>query len=250
MNAVGTAALSSAPLSGAAANQRKIQDAIKQYVLTNGLAPGDPMPTEPELMAMLKISRNALREAMKALQALGFIEIRHGFGTYVGKPNLESLQAGLTFRMQRSVAGDLAEVSNLLTVRQALEIGLAEEVVDHYHSRDLDRLERIVAAMESEAEVGREFLEHDLAFHVALYEPLGNALVQDLLQVFWRSFHAIDPELPGPDYSPTDAAGWHRRLVEAIEVGDPALYADRMRDHFGGVRVRLQKKKSQRKRAT
>src|SRR5699024_6785545 len=104
MNAVGTATSSSAPLSGAAANQRKIQDAIKQYVLTNGLAPGDPMPTEPELMAMLKISRNALREAMKALQALGFIEIRHGFGTYVGKPNMESLQAGLTFRMQRSVA--------------------------------------------------------------------------------------------------------------------------------------------------
>ena len=53
-------------LSGAAANQRKIQDAIKQYVLTNGLAPGDPMPTEPELMAMLQISRNALRERVRA----------------------------------------------------------------------------------------------------------------------------------------------------------------------------------------
>src|SRR5699024_11570097 len=102
----------------------------------------------------------------------GCTVLRHGFGTYVVKPNMQSLQAGLTFRMQRSVAGDLAEVSNLLTVRQALEIGLAEEVVDHYHSRDLERLERIVEAMESEAEVGREFLEHDLAFHMALYEPL------------------------------------------------------------------------------
>lgn len=250
MNAVGTTASASGSLSGAAANQRKIQDAIKQYVLRNGLAPGDPMPTEPELMSMLKISRNALREAMKALQALGFIEIRHGFGTYVGSPNLDSLQAGLTFRMQRSAAGDLAEVSNLLTVRQALEIGLAREVVDHYHAQDLDHLEQIVQAMESEADVGREFLAHDLAFHVALYEPLGNALVQDLLQVFWRSFHEIDPQLPGPHYSPADAAGWHRALVEAIETGDPALYGDRMRDHFSGIRVRLQKKTSQRKRGS
>lgn len=227
--------------SNAAANQHKIREAIKQYVLDHGLAPGDPMPTEPELMSMLQISRNPLREAMKALQALGFIQIRHGFGTYVGNPSMDPLQAGLVFRMARSIEGDLGEVRNLLAVRQALEIGLAEEVVDHYHSRDLSTLERIVAAMEGEAAAGRQFPQEDLAFHVALYRPLGNELVQDLLGVFWRSFNEIDPKLPGPNYSPQDAVGWHRELVEAIRRGDPVLYMARMRDHFGGIRVRLER---------
>lgn len=225
--------------SGAAANQRRIQDEIKQYVLDNGLGPGDPMPTEPVLMEMLGISRNPLREAMKALQALGFIEIRHGFGTYVGNPGLDPLQAGLVFRMTRSVNGDLTEVANLLAVRQALEIGLAAEVVASLGDDDLAALDGLVAEMEASAAAGDHFPELDLAFHQVLYRQLGNALVDDLLEVFWRSFHEINPVLPGPDYTPADAAGWHRELVDALRGGDVTLYSQRMRDHFAGIRIRL-----------
>lgn len=231
--------------SGAAANQRRIQDAIKQYVLDNGLGPGDPMPTEPVLMDMLNISRNPLREAMKALQALGFVEIRHGFGTYVGTPGLDPLQASLVFRMARSVNGDLAEVANLLAVRQALEIGLADEVVASLGADDLAALDELVEAMAGAAAAGEHFPEHDLAFHQVLYRKLGNALVDDLLEVFWRSFHEINPVLPGPDYTPADAVGWHRELVDALRRGDAALYSQRMRDHFSGIRVRLSRSEEQ-----
>src|SRR5699024_8053218 len=81
----------------------------------------------------------------------------------------------------------------------------------------------------------------DLAFHEALYRPLDNELVMDLLWVFWSTFHEIDPRLPGPHYTPSDACGWHEGLLEALEQADVDLYRSRMRAHFDGVRIRLSK---------
>ncbi|WP_114559046.1 FadR/GntR family transcriptional regulator [Desertihabitans aurantiacus] len=225
--------------SSAASNQRRIQDRIKQYVLDHGLAAGDPMPTEPVLMEVLGVSRNALREAMKALQALGFIDIRHGFGTYVGQPGLDPLRESLTFRMTRSLEGDLAEVRNLLDVRQALEVGFAEEVVGYYRDHPTDELDRLVSVMEAVGAVGGDFLRADLDFHLALYAPLDNPLSTDLLTVFWRAFHEVDPRLPQPDYSQSESAHWHRMLLDALVAGDPMLYMQRMREHFSGIRARL-----------
>ena len=73
---------------GAAGNQCFIRDQMKSFILERGLKAGDPLPNEQELMAQLGVGRHPLREAMKALQAVGIIEIRHGYGTYVGQVTL------------------------------------------------------------------------------------------------------------------------------------------------------------------
>jgi DNA-binding FadR family transcriptional regulator len=60
---------------------RDLQERIKKLIIDRRLASGAPLPTEPELMEYLGASRNSVREALKALQAMGIVEIRHGFGT-------------------------------------------------------------------------------------------------------------------------------------------------------------------------
>src|SRR5690625_5485448 len=72
--------------------QRQVMEAIKSFILEQGLIAGDLMPTESELVERLGVSRNALREAIKALQALGFVEVRHGTGTYVGAVQTRVIQ--------------------------------------------------------------------------------------------------------------------------------------------------------------
>ena len=57
---------------------RALQTDIMNLILERRLSPGDPMPTEAELSEELGIGRNTLREALKVLQALGVVEIRHG----------------------------------------------------------------------------------------------------------------------------------------------------------------------------
>lgn len=224
---------------GDSVNQSFIRDRMKSFILERGLKAGDPLPNEQELMVQLGVGRHPLREAMKALQAVGIIEIRHGHGTYVGQVTLQSLEDGLAFRMSQSMAGDLSDVRNVLEVRQALEVGLAEDVVAHFSGAGCDQLEEIVARMESKASSGEYFPDEDWAFHQALYEPLGNALVIDLLSVFWRTFAEVDARLPGARYTPADAAAWHRDLLTALRTGIPDTYAHAMKDHFVGIRTRF-----------
>ena len=63
---------------------RAAQERIKQYIVDNALRPGDPLPTEFDLSRSLGISRNSLREALKALETIGVVETRHGLGSFVG----------------------------------------------------------------------------------------------------------------------------------------------------------------------
>src|SRR5579875_2681504 len=55
-----------------------LHERLKELILESNLSAGDPMPTEFELMESLNVSRNSLREALKALQAVGIVEVRHG----------------------------------------------------------------------------------------------------------------------------------------------------------------------------
>jgi DNA-binding FadR family transcriptional regulator len=62
-----------------------LQEQIKDRILQLDLSAGDAMPTEAELAERLNVGRNSVREAIKALQAVGIVEVRRGLGLYVGK---------------------------------------------------------------------------------------------------------------------------------------------------------------------
>ena len=80
------------------AGGESVVDRIKEYILTNRLAPGDPLPTENELSEQLKVSRSRIREAVKTLSALDIVEVRHGYGTYVGRMSFSAMVESLAFR--------------------------------------------------------------------------------------------------------------------------------------------------------
>lgn len=224
---------------GARANQRALQASIKQLIVDRGLVAGSLLPTESELMEQLKVSRHPLREAMKALEAVGIVDIRHGHGTYVGSVPLEALEAGLSFRGALSVRGDYADIRNLLEVREVLEAGLVGRVLGAYEQLDFAALDAAVTAMEREAEQGRHTPAQDWAFHETLYRPLGNELVLDLLQVFWKVFNALDDDLPRAADTATLTARRHRQILEALRARDEAGLHEAIGEHFRGIRSRL-----------
>lgn len=82
--------------------RRVALDPLAQQILAlihqRGLGVGDSMPTELELIEELAVSRNSVREAVRALRALGIVDIRHGHGTFVGDAPLHALSPALTFR--------------------------------------------------------------------------------------------------------------------------------------------------------
>ena len=223
----------------AADAQRALQDAIKRLIVERGLAPGAPLPPEAELMRELGVGRNRLREAMKALQALGIVDIRHGHGTYVGSLSLTALEAGLEFRTDLSVAGDLRDVRDLLQLREILETGLVPDVLRHADELDMATLERAVATLEADARHGRPAPHADWLFHKTLYEPLDNALLIQLLHVFWSVFDKLADHLVATTEHPRVTARWHREILTALRARDEQALRAAMKEHFRGIRARI-----------
>jgi DNA-binding FadR family transcriptional regulator len=216
----------------------EVQDEVKDLILRRRLVAGDPLPTESELVEELGVGRNAVREALKALQAVGIVDIRHGFGMFVGRISLNGLVDELAFHSRITMGDERSQLGYLIEIREALERGLAQLLIDGPAAGSAP-VDEVLARMEAEAAVGVVSPETDRLFHEVLYRPLNNPLVGQLLGAFWDVYHQLRDELGEPDETPADVARKHRDIRDAVVAGDKAAAATAMRAHFAGVRARL-----------
>ena len=127
-------------------------DQIKQLILTRGLTPGDPLPTEAELCEELDVSRSSVREAIRTLSTLDIVDVRHGHGTYVGPMSLDPMVEALVFRGVLSPGDDLRALRDVVEEFDGDDIAELAEIeretvhdvkaVEYYLKR---RLTQIVA---------------------------------------------------------------------------------------------------------
>ncbi|MYS95372.1 MULTISPECIES: FadR/GntR family transcriptional regulator [Streptomyces] len=214
----------------------RIQRQVVQLILDRRLTAGAPLPTEAELMEDLGVSRNSVREALKALQALDIVEIRHGYGTYVGQASLTPLVDGLTFRTLARHDDDPGALAEILQVREVLEEGLIRRVAATVTEAELDRLEGVVTRMERAGGTGRSFPELDREFHEILYASLGNA---QLLGAFWTVFRRVSGARGWTaDPSPEITVRRHRDIVTALRARDVEGAQRAMAVHFRGIEAR------------
>ncbi len=219
---------------------RALQSDIMELILDRDLDAGDAMPTESELSEVLGVGRNTLRESLKVLQALGVIEIRHGFGMFVAPSNFDALADGLTFRGRLSLRHEGLEALQLVDIRQALEAGLIGSAIGHTTGEHLAHIDAAVATMEELAARGEMFTEADARFHRLLFEPLGNELLMNLMSVFWKVYRKIHLEIGIDSTDLVDTAAEHRAIYEAVLAKDAATASELLRRHFDGIRHRIQ----------
>ncbi|MFB7493980.1 FadR/GntR family transcriptional regulator [Streptomyces sp. NPDC056161] len=218
---------------------RDLQERIKKLIVDRRLPSGAPLPTEPELMEFLGASRNSVREALKALQAMGIVEIRHGFGTYVGPMSLAPMVEGLTFRTVAGHHRGEDSLVQLLELREAMEAGLVSRLAGRLPAADLAELAALVDRMDERAEHGAGLAETDRAFHAALYRGLDNVLLSEVLEAFWDVFHRVQRDLVDVPQDPRVTCHQHREILDAVRSGDAARAEQAIRDHFDNIRARL-----------
>jgi DNA-binding FadR family transcriptional regulator len=216
-----------------------LQTRIMELILEQGLDVGDALPTEAELSGTLGVGRNTVRESLKVLQALGVIEIRHGFGTFVAPNNFHALADGLAFRGRLSLRHRGEEAMELVDVRQALESGLIGSAMDRMTAAQQEDLQHALEAMEVAAGKGEPLFAHDAEFHRRLFAPLRNDLLMNLMDVFWKVYRQIHLELgPGP-VDLLQQVRDHREIYEAVAAGNKPLASERLQRHFDGIRGKL-----------
>jgi DNA-binding FadR family transcriptional regulator len=212
----------------------RAQAELKNYIREHNLAAGDRLPPEGDLAVLFGVSRGAIREATRSLQTLGVITAQHGNGLYVAefsfRPILEQLPYGL--------AHGSTPFSEILQAREALEMGLMPSVAALATEEDLQRCAGFVQLMEQLESEGKSALDADRDFHLSLYASLNNALVNNLIEIFWELYRRLDGKVRALE-GDLHHAPLHAAIVEALRAGDADLAMLRMREHFDDVRARV-----------
>lgn len=206
-------------------------DAIEQYILDKRLSPGDPLPTEATLCADLGVSRSSVREALRQLQALDIVNVHQGRGTYVGEMSLRPLVKTLILRSSMGTKS-VDSLREVVSVRQILDLGLANAIVDSMQGQHNSELHAIVESMISHAEKGKTFIEEDIAFHSGIVAGLKNNLVAELTQSMWMIHMTAIPELPIKEGGMIQTARAHEEMLHTAEAGDSAAYRAAVRKHY------------------
>jgi DNA-binding FadR family transcriptional regulator len=191
---------------------------LREGIVLGQLVPGGKLPAEPALMRQFGVGRSTVREAVRALAHAGLVEVRQGDGTYV--------------RSDRGPAGPLvdqlrrARVVEVHEVRRALELEIARLAALRRGESDLERLGAALAERRAALERGaaEAMLDADLAFHLAMAQASGNAVLAELYATFATALRASLAEL-------VDLTGGVRRgsqeqhedLAAAVAAGDAEL---------------------------
>jgi len=208
-------------------------DEIKKLILTRNLKPGDLLPTEPELCETLDVSRSSVREAIRTLATLDIVDVRHGHGTYVGAMSLDPMVEALVFRGVLSPEGSLAALREVVDVRLALDLAMADVIVNGALEADSTELAALVDEMIDKASRGDGFLEADRAFHTKLFAVTGNRLAVQLVGAFWDIHTAVIPQLGIA--MPADirhTAEAHGDMLAAALRGDVEGYRKAVVEHY------------------
>lgn len=214
---------------------QEVQEAIKNYILSNRLQPGDSLPSEAELASQLAVSRNSVREAAKALESLDIIKIRHGSGLFVGDFSVDALLDNLPY----GLLIDLKDLKDLLDVRRVLESGMIEPALRVMTDEQVAGLERLLEEMRLRAERGESISDQDRAFHQKLYEALGNSALLKVIDAFWLAYHKTSTRANLEDRNLIRTYWDHVAILDAVKTGDAAKVREALERHHWGIIERL-----------
>lgn len=152
-------------------------DKIKQMITSGELGPGDRLPREADLAERLGLSRNSLREAVRALSMIRVLDVRQGDGTYVTSLAPGLLLDGLSFVVDFQRDDTLLE---FLEVRRILEPAATALAAQRMGDAEVDKLQRLLDELGPDPTV-EALVANDLEFHRRIATGSGNTVLSSLI---------------------------------------------------------------------
>jgi GntR family transcriptional repressor for pyruvate dehydrogenase complex len=152
---------------------------IRELIQSGRLPPGAKLPPEQQLASDLGLSRNLMREAVKALVVARVLEIRRGDGTYVTSLEPALLLEGLGAAVELLRGDKLLELTEVRRLFEPIATGLAASRIS---DEDLAEVKHHLDAMERARDDVELLNRHDAAFHRAVIAAAGNSTLTTLLE--------------------------------------------------------------------
>ncbi len=150
----------------------KIVDAIHAHIRTNGLKPGDKLPSEREMAESFRTSRNSVREALRVMENQGMLEVKTGRGTFLKDRADGSVSVSIGL-----IKNNFREVQELTHI---LDSACLRKAVEQASAADRRRLVRLAEEMNDDLSenIFNEATDH--AFHSQLGTMSGNTALAEL----------------------------------------------------------------------
>ena len=200
---------------------QQVIDQIRDAILKGKLRPGDKLPAEMELVHRFQVSKQTLREALRALQYLGLIEIRKGVngGAYVAEVDMDVTLASLAnFLYFKHVS-----IEHISEVRKAIEPHCARLAAEKISEEGLRRLNTALKECEelTSQAYSPEVTRSEIKFHRIIANSTENPIMV-LLVDFVENLLQDIKDIIRPDEAFTKLViDSHRRIYQAIEERDP-----------------------------
>jgi GntR family transcriptional repressor for pyruvate dehydrogenase complex len=213
---------------------QEIVEQIRELMTGGQLKPGDKLLSERDLAERLQVSRPSVREAIRSLELMGFVEIRRGGGTFVRDVNADEIIRPLAMFL----AVERSSLLEMFEVRRVFETAAARMAAERASPEEVRRMEAALETMRERlvAHDSEKGEEADVEFHYAIAEATHNALLVRLFRTlsaeFTRAVSVARRELYVHEDNPGKLVAQHRRIYRAIRDQDAELAARAMREHL------------------
>ncbi|MCD2493479.1 FadR family transcriptional regulator [Lacrimispora sp. NSJ-141] len=203
-------------------------ESIKELITSGKYIPGQKLPTEASFCQMLGVSRTSIREALRVLQALGFVTIKPGKGTFVSKQELPLASGSNWYDTEDAKFSDFMEVRFAI---EPLAVRLSVKRVTPKEVADL-------------AEIHQSFLNanktHDMAklimldelFHTKIMSYTKNPLLININKQLLNCFRVYRGESFTSDQVYNNAVQPHGRILQCFYRKDPENAVLEMQRHL------------------
>ena len=204
---------------------------VKQLIAEGRLKSGDRLPPERDLAEKFVVSRTSVREALRALESRGLIEIRAGDGAFVRDISVETLiePLALVILPHREAVGELFEA------RRLLEPAIATLAARRATPEEIAEMERILEAQAKEVAEGRTGVAQDAAFHAALAGSAHNRAISRIVNALMDLLTQSREESLQTPGRPARSHRDHLRILEAIRRRDEMAAHRTVLDHLIAV---------------
>jgi len=214
---------------------RLYENAVKQIqslILRNRYKPGDRLPSERNLSEQLNISRPSLREALRILSVMGFIEINMGDGIYVKEvsflPYVESVNLSISSRLQM----ERDNFIKLWQVRKILEVAMVELLERKVTEFLLKNLWNCIEEMKKNIDDQDSFISSGIRFHRLIAEAGQNEILIFLWDTLVDLIRKSHDKIYRIARSPKRSLLAHKRIYVALKKREIQKAVEAMRKHM------------------
>ena len=207
-----------------------IGDQIREQVRSGAIKSGDKLPPERTLAEQFGASRNAVREALRALENAGLISLHKGAhgGAFITDGDPEAIAQSIDDLLHLSGV----QLTDITDARLLIETAIVKAAVARATEADFKRMQENITAVEDLTRKGDmdAKTELNIGFHVLLGECTGNPVLILLMRVLMDLLRQVHRPISAEDTAGVVAS--RRRFLARLRSRDAAGAAEEMSKHL------------------